>query len=276
MTRVQRQEIEIAFEAVGEGPAVVLLHSFLCSGAMWRNQVAPLAAHNQVINIDCRGHGASSGVSKPFNLYDMVEDVLAVLDVLRIDRAVWAGLSIGGMIALRAALRAPDRLSALILADTDAGSERFWSRLKYGALGRLVRVCGIRPVLPQITRQMFGRTTRRREPDLVAEWVDRFAHVDVPSALRTLQALNERDDLFPRLAEIDVPALVLVGAEDQSLPPDRSRRLARALPRARLVEIAGAGHLSSLEQPAAVTIAMLDFLEGAEVVALSRGGQTRR
>jgi 3-oxoadipate enol-lactonase len=275
MTRVQRQGNHIAFEAVGDGPAVVLLHSFLCSGAMWQNQVGPLAAQNRVINIDCRGHGASSGVSKAFNLYDMVEDVLAVLDVLGIGRAVWAGLSIGGMIALRGALRAPDRLSALILADTDAGSERLWSRLKYGALGWLVRVCGISPVLPQIARQMFGRTTRQKQPDLVAQWVDRFAHVDIPSALRTLQALNERDDLFPRLAEINVPALVLVGAEDRSLPPDRSRRLARALPRARLVEIPGAGHLSSLEQPAAVTSAMLDFLQGAEVAAPSRGGPTR-
>ncbi|MCG6877228.1 MAG: alpha/beta fold hydrolase [Betaproteobacteria bacterium] len=264
MTRVQRRGIEIAFEAVGDGPAVVLLHSFLCSGAMWQNQVGPLAAHNRVINIDCRGHGASSRVSRAFNLYDMVEDTLSVLDVLRIDRAAWAGLSIGGMIALRAALRAPDRLSALVLVDTDAGPERLWSRLKYTALGGLVRVCGVRPVLWQIRRQMFGRTTRQRKPDLVAEWVDRFARVDIPSALRTLEALNERDDLFPRLGEINVPALVLVGAEDQSLPPDRSRRLARALPHARLVEIPGAGHLSSLEQPAAVTNAMLDFLQGAE------------
>ncbi|MGE5272712.1 MAG: alpha/beta fold hydrolase [Verrucomicrobiota bacterium] len=274
MAHIHRQELEIAFEAVGDGPAVVLLHSFLCSGAMWQKQVGPLAAHNRVVNIDCRGHGASSSVTKAFNLYDMVDDVFAVLDALRIDRAVWAGLSIGGMIALRAALRTPERLSALVLADTDAGAEGFWRRLKYGALGGLVRVCGIRPVLPQITRQMFGRTTRRREPDLVAEWVHRFAQVDVPSALRTLQALNDRDDLFPRLGEINVPALVLVGAEDQSLPPDRSRRLARALPHARLVEIAEAGHLSSLEQPAAVTGAMLDFLEGAELGALSRGGPT--
>lgn len=265
MTRVQSQGAQIAFEAVGDGPAVVLLHSFLCSGAMWRNQVGPLSAHNRVINIDCRGHGASSRVSRAISLYDMVEDVLAVLDFLAIDRAVLAGLSIGGMIALRAALRAPHRLSALILADTDAGSERPWRRLKYGALGGFVRLFGIRPMLPQIARQMFGRTARRRQQDLVAEWVGRFAQIDIPSALWAIRALNRRDDLFPRLAEIQVPTLVLVGAEDQSLPPDRSRQLARALPRSRLVEIPEAGHLSSLEQPAAVTSAMLEFIQEADV-----------
>lgn len=169
------------------------------------------------------------------------------------------------MIALRAALRAPDRVGGLILADTDAGSEKPWKRLQYRALAWIVRGFGIRPVLPQIARQMFGATTRRTQPDLVRQWVDRFAHVDIPSALLTLAALNARDDLLPDLSAIRVPALVLVGAEDRSLSPERSRRLARALPHASLVEIPAAGHLSSLEQPAAVTAAMLDFLRDPAV-----------
>ena len=260
MPSTQSHGINIAFEVAGAGPAVVLNHSFLCSGAMWQPQVGPLAAEYRVINIDCRGHGASGPIATPFTLDDMVDDVLAVLDHLAVDRAVWAGLSIGGMIALRGALRAPDRVTALILADTDAGSENVWRRLKYSALAWLVRTFGIRLVLPQVTRQMFGLTTRRKNPALVTEWRHRFARVDVPSALLTLAALNRRSDLFRRLPEVHVPALVLVGTEDRSLPPRRSRRLAQALARARLVEVAGAGHLASLEQPAAVTAAMLSFL----------------
>ncbi len=258
--QVLSQGIEIAFDVVGEGPTVVLGHSFLCSGAMWQDQVGPLAAANRVVNIDYRGHGGSGRIAEAFSLYDMVEDVLAVLDYLGVGSAVWAGLSIGGMVALRAALKAPKRVNGLILADTDAGSETPWRRLKYGALASIVRGFGIHPVLPQIARQMFGATTRRTRPDLVAQWVDRFARVDVPSALLMLAALNERDDLFPELMAVRVPALVLVGAEDRSLSPERSRRLAWALPHARLLEIPAAGHLSSLEQPAVVTAAMLDFL----------------
>jgi pimeloyl-ACP methyl ester carboxylesterase len=99
--------------------------------------------------------------------------------------------------------------------------------------------------------------------------------VDIPSALLALRALNERDDLFPKLAEVDLPALVLVGSEDRSLPPERSRRLAGALPRAWFVEIQGAGHLSSLEQPTAVTNAMLDFLRRTDTIEQQRCGPTR-
>jgi 3-oxoadipate enol-lactonase len=261
MTDALRQAARIACEVTGDGPAVVLLHSFLCSGAMWRHQVEPLGVHNRVLNVDIRGHGASSPVASAFTLYDMVDDVLSVLDAHGVRRAIWAGLSIGGMIALRAALRTPDRVSALVLADTDARSEKAWPRIKHSILAGVVRVAGVRPVLPQIARQMFGRTTLHARRDLVAEWVERFSRVDVPSALWTLRALNQRDDLTPRLREIEVPALVLVGAEDQAAPPSRSRALARGLPRAQLVEVPEAGHLSSLEQPAAVTKAMLEFLE---------------
>lgn len=167
MHRVQSQGIEIAFEVTGEGPAVVLGHSFLCSGAMWREQVGPLAAEHTVINIDARGHGESGPITVPFTLYDMVEDVLAVLDDLRVDRAVWAGLSIGGMVALRAALRAPERVRALVLVDTDAGAESdAWNRLKYRVLGGIAALAGMRAVVPQVSRQMFGGTTRRTRPEL--------------------------------------------------------------------------------------------------------------
>ncbi len=261
MAHVEREGSRIAYEAVGDGPAVVLLHSFLCSGDMWREQVGPLAARHRVVNIDFRGHGASDAITKPLTLYDLVDDALAVLDAVGVDQAVWAGLSIGGMVALRAALRAPLRSQALVLIDTDAGSEALPTRLEYRALAGLVRLLGTGPVLPQVARLMFGPTTRRQRPELVRDWRDRFARADIPSALWTLRALNRRDDVLPRLSAVAVPALVLVGSEDRSLPPERSRRLAAGLPQARLVEVPGAGHLSALEQPEAVTRAMLEFLE---------------
>lgn len=242
---------------------MVLLHSFLCSGRMWEHQVEPLAERQTVINIDVRGHGRSGVIERPMTLYDLVDDVLAVLDELGIERAAWAGLSIGGMIALRAALRTPERVSSLLLLDTDSGPEKSAIRMKYRALGLIARVFGLGPVRPQIARLMFGSTTHREQPELVAEWAEIFSSVHIPSILLMLESLVRRDDLRPHLGEIDAPALVLVGSEDRSLPPDRSRTLAAALPRAELVEIEGAGHLSALERPVEVTAAMTRFLAGA-------------
>jgi len=110
---VERNGATIYYEVTGSGPAIVLMHSFLCSGEMWGPQIEPLSAQYEVINIDMRGHGKSGPAETPFDLYDLVGDVVAVLDREGVDRACWAGLSIGGMIALRAALTAPDRVGAL-------------------------------------------------------------------------------------------------------------------------------------------------------------------
>jgi len=264
MPFIERQGIRIYFDVRGEGPAVVLGHSFLCSGEMWRNQLEPLARRYRVINIDFRGHGQSGAVREPFTLYDLVDDFDAVLDHLEIERAVWAGLSIGGMVALRAALAARDRVSALILVDTHAGSERPYRKLKYRALGLGVKFAGPRPFLPSIVSMMFGATTRKTNPALVREWSARFASVHVPSMLHGLDALIRRDSLVDRLGEIRVPSLVVVGEEDISLPPAYSSQIAEAVAGSSLIAIPKSGHLSALEQPEAVTAAMLGFLDGLE------------
>lgn len=260
MAFARSQGLDIYFEDTGTGPPVVLGHSFLCSGTMWREQVPALAGRYRVINPDLRGHGRSGEALQPFSLYDAVRDVVAVLDQLGIERAIWCGLSIGGMVALRAALTCPERVSALMLLDTDAGAETVLRKLKYRAMGAGARAVGISPFVPSVTRLMFGATTRRRETALVAEWEREFAGVHVPSVLRGLDALVRRDSLLERLGGIDVPTLVLVGEEDRSLPPPVSRRIHAALPDSTFSIIPGAGHLSALEQPTAVTDAMLGFL----------------
>jgi pimeloyl-ACP methyl ester carboxylesterase len=261
MPTIENNGVRIFFEDLGSGVPLVLGHSFLCSGEMWRPQLQQLAKRARVINIDYRGHGRSGEVRRPVTLYDMVADVLAVLDHLGIDRAVWAGLSIGGMVALRAALITPERVSGLILLDTHAGPEELYKRIKYLTMAIGVRVLGIRPFLPAIVPLFFGRTTRKANPLLVTEWRTRFAAVHIPSVLRTLDALRNRDSIVSRLGEIRVPSLVIVGAEDASLPLPYSRQIAAGLPHSSLVVIPHAGHLSNLEQPDAVRSAMLGFLE---------------
>ncbi|MDN3556838.1 alpha/beta fold hydrolase [Halomonas maura] len=260
MTVVDHQGIRIAFEDSGAGLPIVLGHGFLCSGKMWREQVPVLAEHYRVINPDLRGHGRSGHISEPFTLYDAVSDVIAVLDELGIERAIWCGLSIGGMVALRGALSHPDRVAGLILMDTDAGAETAWHRVKYRAMGATARAFGFRPLLPSIAKLMFGATTRRENRALVSEWMARVAENHVPSMLLGLDALIKRDSVLDRLEEIRVPALVLVGEEDRSLPVALSRRIHERLPDSTLTVIPRAGHLVALEQPAQVNEAMARFL----------------
>ncbi len=261
MPTVPRDDVSIYYETMGDGPPVVLGHSFLCSGEMWSPQVEPLAERYRVINIDLRGHGRSGTVDRPFSLYDLVDDVLAVLDHLGIERAVWAGLSISGMVALRAALVARERVSGLILVDTHAGAETFANKIQYPVMVAAARVFGTARLMPRVARMFFCAHTRNTRPELVEEWKERFSSVFLSSIAHTISALKPRESIVGRLGEIDVPAVVIVGKEDQPLPVSCSREIAVGLGNASLVEIEDCGHLSSLEQPEAVTSAMLSFLE---------------
>lgn len=252
--------LDIHYQVTGTGMPVVLLHSFLCSGQMWEGQVGPLADSHRVVNVDARGHGRSSRVGEAFPWDATADDVLAVLDAEGIGEAVWVGLSMGGMTALHAAVHRPRRVRGLVLLDTNGGVEPARQRLQLKALGAASRLLGIRPLLPVASRQMFGTTTRRARPALVRSWCQRFADVDVPSAVHVLNAFLGRQDLSDRLEELRVPTLVAVGAEDHAQPPPRARRIAAQIPHARYLEIPEAGHLSAVEQPAVVTEAILEFL----------------
>ena len=244
-----------------EGPPLLLLHSFLCSTEMWRAQIAHCSSARRVIALDLRGHGRSSPVSGSFTLYDMVDDAIGLLDHLGIDKAVWGGLSIGGMIAMRATLRYPSRVAALMVLDSHAGRELASVRIKYAALAALVRTLGIASVVRPVLKLMFGVTSFRRRPDLLAEWRVRFMAVDAASMLLVLDALVGRDSVVEELATIAVPALVLVGKEDLALPPARSREIAAHITDAEFFEVPAAGHLSTLEEPEVINEAIERFLQ---------------
>lgn len=264
MPYVSRDGIKIYYEVSGSGPPVVLGHSFLCSGEMWKPQLPFLGGQNTVINIDLRGHGRSGEICRDFDLYDLVEDVLAVLDQLGVDQAVWAGLSIGGMVALRAAVKAKDRVSGLILLDTHAGTESMTRKFKYWAMVAVSRVIGTTPLIPQVIRMFFSSYTREGNPELVHEWRERFSSVSVNTIVHTVAALTSRDSVVEQLGKIELPALVVVGESDNPTPPVYSREIVAALPNGTLLEVSNAGHLSNLEQPAVVTTAMVSYLKSRQ------------
>lgn len=200
-------------------------------------------------------------MTAPFGIYDLVEDVLAVMDREGVGRAVWAGLSIGGMVALRAALVAKERVAGLVLLGTDAGRETASNKVRHRVMEPAVRALPLRLLSPVIVRLFFGPETRASRKPLVREWKRRFESVHVPSMIRTMQALRSRDSILDRLGEIDVPALVIVGECDGLLPPPLSRAIASGLPDASLVVVEKAGHLTALERPELVNPAIASFLE---------------
>jgi pimeloyl-ACP methyl ester carboxylesterase len=256
----------VALAAVdeGTGPAVVLLHAFPCSSDMWRAQrEGLLAAGWRVITPDLRGFGDSPLGDHAPSLDAMADDVLALLDSLALDRIVLGGLSMGGYVSMALLRRRPEVVAGVILADTKATADPPAGRENRERIARAVLEAGSAGAVLReaVVPALLGETSVRERPDVVAR-VEEFVDAADPAAVAWAQrAMAQRPDSLPTLAETRVPALVLWGEEDALSPRPDAEAMLRALPRGSGVEIARAGHLSAIEQPAAVTAALLDFVE---------------
>lgn len=260
MPIIQRDGLPVAYDCAGTGPCVVLTHSLGCDRSMFSRQVAALGLRHRVINIDLRGHGGSGDPLQPFSLYDLVDDVLAVLDAERVDSAVWIGLSMGGLLAMRAALRHPERVRALVLMNTMAGAETFLGTLELGALRWFLLTWGSGPLVSPQVRTVLGKTSLRERPDVRAQMTRMFRAARARSIAEVMRTLMHRDDVRRALGGIACPTLVITGAEDRALPIVHSQEIARRIPRAELVVLPRCGHQSALEVPEAVNQALLTFL----------------
>jgi len=247
-------------EVTGAGSAIVFIHGFLCDTTLFSHQVATLEHSYRVLNIDIRGHGRSDSVDSPFTLYDLVDDVINVLDAQGVTNAIWVGLSMGGFVALRAAITRPDRVRALVLMGTEAGSQSPGKQLQDSALKWGLKILGPRLIVPSMVSIFLGKTTRKVNPVLFSAYRQLFLGMRVASICHCIDAVTHRDELLGRLSEIRCPTLVIAGDEDIAIPATKSRLMANGIAGAKLVVIHGAGHLCAAERPQAVNEAMSRFL----------------
>lgn len=267
MPRASVNGIEIDYELRGSGPAVVLVHGFACGQRMWFQQARVLGRRYQVVTYDMRGHGGSSAPESVADYNDgaFVGDLAGLLDHLGIERCVLVGFSMGGGPALGLALRQPQRVAGLVLADVGAGSDnpaalRRQAEVWLTTIAHRGREALIESILtwPLIRnyarkRKLFGCHMRLlMEQHSLAGYRGLIAGI-----------LARRRSLFQRqtqLARLRVPTLVIAGHEDFDCRKS-SALLARAIPGARLVLVPGAGHMLPLEQPRAFTAALAEFLD---------------
>jgi 3-oxoadipate enol-lactonase len=260
MPMITRGSVSLFYDDLGTGPAVLFSHSWFCDGRQWPQVPEVARAGYRVLNLDHRGHGRSGPYRQRFTMWDLADDLVAVLDDAGADDAVLVGLSIGGFAALRTALRHKSRVRALVLVDTAAGRAAWRGRIKVAALGPAARTPALKLAIDVAVKQLFGPTARREQPQLVAEWRQRFSEQDTVSMLVAIQSIMARDDVTSRLGEISVPTLVIVGEEDRDPGVLASVSLAARIRGAHLAVLPDTGHLAALEQPEAFTSELLGFL----------------
>ena len=253
--------VPLEHREAGSGLPLVLLHAFPLSSAMWLEQREILGARCRVITPDQRGFGGSPlGDDEP-SLTHCADDVLALLDRLELDRVVLGGLSMGGYVAMELLRRAPERVAALLLADTKASADTAEAREVRLRTAETVERDGTAALAEQMLPVLVGRTTLERRA-AVAGRIRGLVSAAPPAAVAwASRAMAARPDSFEVLRGVQVPALVVVGDEDALSPVDTAQAMVDALPQGRLAVVPEAGHLSAVEDPEAFGAVVTGFLE---------------
>ena len=252
-------ETEIAYDDVGTGLPVVFIHGFPHNRTLWAPQLSALVDHCRCIAVDLRGFGKST-IAPPFTVEQYADDVADLLHRLDLPQVVVAGLSMGGYIAFALWRRHRRRVRALILADTRAGADSEEGGRKRNEMIALARAKGSGAVADAMITGMIGKTTRERHPEIVDAMHTMLESAPVPGIVGALEAMRDRPDSTSTLSTIDVPTLIIVGDEDVLTPVAESRAMHGAITGSRLEILAGAGHASNFERPAAFNHVTSEFL----------------
>jgi pimeloyl-ACP methyl ester carboxylesterase len=257
----------LAYDDIGSGLPVVLLHGFPLCRRMWQPQMQALSAAGcRVICPDLPGFGTSQPQPGMVSMDAYADAVIALLDQLGIDQAVVGGMSMGGYVLLNLAERYPQRLLAALYLVTRAAADDPAGKVRRVELADQVRG-GNRTVVPEVFEKLlFAPETLKKRPELVAEvrgWMDAASPEGVAGGLL---AMRSRRDYLELLAELSVPALVIGAARDLAAPPAHAEVLAAGLPAAELHIIPRAGHMANLEQPETFNRIVLDFLKSKSLL----------
>ena len=253
--------IETYYELHGkEGlPWLVLSHSLACSVRMWDEQIAAFRDRYRILAYDTRGHGGSDAPAGAYTLELLADDLKALLEHLRVARAHYCGLSMGGMIGQTYALKYPGMFASLTLADTT-------SRIPAEALPvwqdriRTAGSQGMQPLVEPTLARWFTEPYRKAQPQTMRRIGDLIASTPVAGYAGCCQAIP-KINLTSRLKEIRCPMLILVGEDDPGTPVAMSKEIQENAPGSKLVVLPHAAHLSNIEQSGGFNRALDEFLK---------------
>jgi len=259
--RVSVSGAELAVEVRGDGTPCVLVHGFPLDRTMWRHQLAALTRWKRVAP-DLRGCGASSAPSDGYSMGRYADDLIAVLDSLGEQQAVFCGLSMGGYVLFELLRRHPERVRALVLMDTRAEADTIEGKRARDELIAVAKSEGAEGIAKRMLPKLLAPSTVQTQPEVERQVGEMIRRTSVVGIVGALEAMKERPDSRPLLSQIKVPTLVMVGVDDTLTPPPLSRAMADAIPGARYAEVPAAGHLAPLEQPLVASRLLADFLAG--------------
>jgi 3-oxoadipate enol-lactonase len=230
-----------------QNPPIVLIHGFPFSSEMWKPQIEFLKERYRVISYDIRGHGNTDDGDGQYTIELFVDDLIALLDNLKVKKVVLCGLSMGGYIALRAVERNPERVSSLILCDTGPQADSNDVKLRRFANMKAVKTKGVKAFAEGFVKAVFrpeSFESRPHEVEAIRSMIESNSEMGICG---TLLALACRTDTTESLDLIRVPTLIMVGEEDKICPPKLSELMDSRISNSEIHILADAAHMSNLE-----------------------------
>jgi 3-oxoadipate enol-lactonase len=250
--------IDVHYEVTGQGPWLTLSHSLAANLGMWDAQLALLNQHFTVLRYDIRGHGEAPATQGPYTLEQLADDINGLLTHLGVTRTHWIGLSLGGMIGQVLAIRHPNILDHVVIADsTGKGAPN--AVTMWGERATLARTQGLAALVQPTLSRWFTDPYRENHPEVMARIGQMIATTSVngyAGCCAAISTINTHDGL----QKLHHPALVIVGDQDQGTPPAMSEQIHAHWPKSQYVVLKDAAHFSNVEQAEAFNDAVMKFL----------------
>jgi len=239
-----------------DAPTVVLANSLGSTWEMWDANLAEWEQYFRVIRFDTRGHGRSPVPAGPYDIDDLADDVVVLLDRLGVERAHFVGLSLGGMTGLRLAARDPSRVDRLVVLCTGA---RLDPAAAWTDRADLVRTKGSEAVAEAVVRRWFTEARLESDP-LLRERSEAMVASTPAEGYASCCEVIATMDLLPDLPAITAPTLAIAGADDPATPPWQLERIADSVAHGKLLVVPGAAHLAAAERPDVINPAVIAHL----------------
>lgn len=242
--------------ALQQQPVFVFINSLGTDFRIWKEVAGRLQPHGNILLFDKRGHGLSDVVEDTNGLNDFTDDVIGLLQYLRIEKIIPVGLSVGGMIAQLLATRIPAQVTKLILCDTrhKIGHAQVWNdRIK------AIQTNGLASIADGVMQRWFPESFHKEQPVTVAGYKNMLQRTDAIGYIKTCEAIRDAD-LTEQAKQITVPALCVVGSADKSTLPEEVKNLADLIKHSKFEIIEGSGHIPCVDNPAALSKLIIDFI----------------
>ena len=247
--------IKLYYEEYGKAKPIIFLHGYPLDHTIWLPLVSFLRDNARLILPDLRGHGKSPAPQGAYSMRTMAEDVLELMDRLRIEKTVLAGHSMGGYVALAFARAYPERLSGFALVASHAyadSKQKIQQRMQYI---KIIKEKGVAAALAGVPENLTeNKAVREKVRTLIAS-------ANPQGVIGVLQGMAAREKSLDVLASLDVPAVIIAGVQDKLIPLERAKEMAESMKRPWLVAVQGAGHMLMMEKPAQAAEAISNLLE---------------